>query len=59
MPSRALGSVGAVGLNRQLPMNVQHFSAELQAQLERLLSLYIGPLAKTLVRKEVGAPGLL
>jgi hypothetical protein len=33
-------------------MNVQHFSAELQAQLERLLSLYIGPLAKTLVRKE-------
>ncbi|WP_411883141.1 protein kinase domain-containing protein [Polaromonas sp. YR568] len=33
-------------------MNVQHFSAELQAQLERLLSLYIGPLAKTLVRRE-------
>jgi serine/threonine protein kinase len=33
-------------------MNVQHFSAELQGQLERLLSLYIGPLAKTLVRKE-------
>jgi len=33
-------------------MNVQHFSAELQAQLERMLSLYIGPLAKTLVRKE-------
>lgn len=33
-------------------MNVQHFSAELQAQLERLLSLCIGPLAKTLVRRE-------
>jgi serine/threonine protein kinase len=33
-------------------INLQHFSAELQAQLERLLSLYIGPLAKTLVRKE-------
>jgi serine/threonine protein kinase len=33
-------------------MNVQHFSGELQAQLERMLSLYIGPLAKTLVRKE-------
>ena len=33
-------------------INVQHFSAELQAQLERMLSLYIGPLAKTLVRKE-------
>lgn len=33
-------------------INLQHFSAELQAQLERMLSLYIGPLAKTLVRKE-------
>ncbi|MFS2036690.1 protein kinase domain-containing protein [Polaromonas sp. CT11-55] len=33
-------------------INVQYFSAELQAQLERMLSLYIGPLAKTLVRKE-------
>ena len=30
------------------------FSAELQAQLERALSLHIGPLAKTLVRKEAG-----
>ena len=30
------------------------FSAELQTQLERALSLYIGPLAKTLVRKESG-----
>lgn len=33
-------------------INVQHFSAELQALLERALSLHIGPLAKTLVRKE-------
>jgi len=33
-------------------INVQYFSAELQAQLERALSLYIGPLAKTLVRRE-------
>jgi len=33
-------------------INVQYFSAELQAQLERMLSLYIGPLAKTLVRRE-------
>lgn len=33
-------------------INVQYFSAELQSQLERMLSLYIGPLAKTLVRKE-------
>ncbi len=35
-------------------INVQSFSAELQAQLERALSLHIGPLAKTLVRKEAG-----
>jgi hypothetical protein len=33
-------------------INVQNFNAELQAQLERALSQYIGPLAKTLVRKE-------
>jgi len=35
-------------------INVHTFSAELQAQLERALSLHIGPLAKTLVRKEAG-----
>ncbi|SFU28363.1 Serine/threonine protein kinase [Polaromonas sp. YR568] len=35
-------------------INVHTFSAEVQAQLERALSLYIGPLAKTLVRKEAG-----
>ncbi|MEO8388277.1 MAG: protein kinase [Polaromonas sp.] len=33
-------------------INVQNFNAELQAQLERALSQHIGPLAKTLVRKE-------
>jgi serine/threonine protein kinase len=35
-------------------INVHTFSAELQALLERALSQYIGPLAKTLVRKEAG-----
>jgi hypothetical protein len=33
---------------------VHTFSAELQAQLERALSQHIGPLAKTLVRREAG-----
>jgi len=48
--SRPSGLTSPSGTSNSI--NVQHFSAELQAQLERALSLYIGPLAKTLVRRE-------
>jgi len=48
--SRPLGVSSTSGTSNSI--NVQHFSAELQVQLERALSLYIGPLAKTLVRRE-------
>ncbi len=35
-------------------IKVTYFSAELQAQLERALSQYIGPLSRVIVRKEAG-----
>jgi hypothetical protein len=48
--SRPSGLMSPSGTSNAI--NVLYFSAELQAQLERMLSLYIGPLAKTLVRRE-------
>jgi len=51
-PSGLSSPSGPSATSTSTSINVQYFSAELQSQLERMLSLYIGPLAKTLVRRE-------
>ncbi len=49
--SRPVGSVASAA-SASTSLKVHTFSAEQQTQLERALSQYIGPLSKTLVRKE-------
>lgn len=53
-PQNRAASVSAGGgaTSQLTPLKVHTFSAEQQLFLERLLSQHIGPLAKTLVRKE-------
>ncbi len=51
--SRPHADIGQPVSARSGPFSSPHFSADQLAQLERALSQFIGPLAKTIVKKEV------